>query len=181
MGSHCSFGHLKHKLWPKEGPGVELPGFRQFWLPTTKSQESTRNTWLQKMCDIPLKRSRRDLQPCFRRRVDRRSAPKVMQLQSCGSFENARFRDSHAGVPGVPGQNGHLDATPATSHRVYYKGEGGGFPKVRAVVSLVCPCCPWLVPTPKGSKMSSNHFVWFHAGPCEWVSLSILPSLSRDF
>jgi Uma2 family endonuclease len=23
-GSHCSFGHLKHKLWPKEGPGVKL-------------------------------------------------------------------------------------------------------------------------------------------------------------
>jgi hypothetical protein len=26
MGSYCSFGHLKHKLWPKEGPGVELSG-----------------------------------------------------------------------------------------------------------------------------------------------------------
>jgi hypothetical protein len=25
MGSHCSFGYLKRKLWPKEGPGVELP------------------------------------------------------------------------------------------------------------------------------------------------------------
>jgi hypothetical protein len=25
MGSHCSFGHLKHKLWPKERPGVKLP------------------------------------------------------------------------------------------------------------------------------------------------------------
>ncbi len=25
MGSHCSFGHLKHKLWPKEGQGVKLP------------------------------------------------------------------------------------------------------------------------------------------------------------
>jgi len=25
MGSHFSFGHLKHKLWPKEGPGVKLP------------------------------------------------------------------------------------------------------------------------------------------------------------
>jgi len=24
MGSHCSFGYLKHKLWPKEGLGVEL-------------------------------------------------------------------------------------------------------------------------------------------------------------
>jgi len=44
MGSHCSLGHLKHKLWPKEGPGVELPGVCQFWLPTTKSRESTRNT-----------------------------------------------------------------------------------------------------------------------------------------
>jgi hypothetical protein len=24
MGSHYSFEHLKHKLWPKEGLGVEL-------------------------------------------------------------------------------------------------------------------------------------------------------------
>jgi hypothetical protein len=146
MGSHCSFGHLKHKLWPKEGPGVELPGVRQFGLPTTKSQESTRNTWLQKTCDISLESSRQDLQLCFRQRVDRRSAPKVMKPQSRGSPKNARFRDSHTGVPGVPGQNGHLDATPATSHRVYYKGEGGGFPQgpgrgesCVSVLPVVCP------------------------------------------
>jgi hypothetical protein len=24
MGLHDPFVHLKHKLWPKEGPGVEL-------------------------------------------------------------------------------------------------------------------------------------------------------------
>jgi hypothetical protein len=24
MGSHDPFGHLKHKLWPKEGMGVKL-------------------------------------------------------------------------------------------------------------------------------------------------------------
>ncbi len=24
MGLHCSFGHLKHKLWPKERSGVRL-------------------------------------------------------------------------------------------------------------------------------------------------------------
>jgi len=24
MGSHDPFGHLKHKLWPKEGLGVKL-------------------------------------------------------------------------------------------------------------------------------------------------------------
>jgi len=91
MGSHCSFGHLKHKLWPKEGPGVELPGVRQFWLPTNKSQESTRNTWLQRTCDIPLERSRWDLQLCFKRQLDRRSAPKVMRLQSRGSLKLRDF------------------------------------------------------------------------------------------
>jgi len=150
MGLHCSFGHLKHKLWPKEGPGVEFPGVRQFWLPTTKSRESTRNTWLQRTCNIPLERSRRDLQLCFRRQIDRRSVPKVMKLQSRGSPENARFRDSHAGVPGVPGQNGHLDATPATSHRVYYKGEVVGFPKGGKM--LASPPREWgggLLPSPE--------------------------------
>jgi len=24
MASHDAFGYLKHKLWPKEGPGVKL-------------------------------------------------------------------------------------------------------------------------------------------------------------
>ncbi len=56
----------------------------------------------------------------------------------------AGFRDSRAGVLGVPGEKSHLDVGPVENHRVYYKGEGGGFPQVRAVVSLVCPCCPWL-------------------------------------
>jgi hypothetical protein len=29
----------------------------------------------------------------------------------------------------------HLDATFVACHREYYKGEGGGFPQVRAIVS----------------------------------------------
>jgi hypothetical protein len=45
-------------------------------------------------------------------------------------------------VAGVPGQNGHLDVVPVEWRKIYYKGEGGGFPQVRAVVSLVCPGCP---------------------------------------
>jgi hypothetical protein len=81
MGSHCSFGHLKHKLWLKEGPRVELP----IWLPTRKSQESTRFTWLQTTCHIPLERSRRELQLCFRSHFDPRSDRKVTGLQSRGS------------------------------------------------------------------------------------------------
>jgi len=33
----------------------------------------------------------------------------------------------------------HSNVASATSRREYYKGEGGDFPQVRAVVSLVCP------------------------------------------
>jgi hypothetical protein len=91
MGSHCSFERLKRKLWPKEGPGVELPGVCQFWLLTTKSRESTRNTWLQTTCDIPLKNSRRELQLCFRPHFDPRSARKVMGLQSPWSLAGRDF------------------------------------------------------------------------------------------
>jgi len=69
----------------------------------------------------------------------------------------ARFRDSHSGVPG---EKSHLDVGSVASHKVYYKGEGGGFPQVRGVVSLVCPCCPWLVLAPRVLQLCTNHFVW---------------------
>jgi hypothetical protein len=81
MGLHCSFGHLKHKLWAKEMPGVKLV----VWLPTTKSRESTRFTWLQMTCHIPLESSRRELQLCFRPHYDQSSAQEVMRPQSPGS------------------------------------------------------------------------------------------------
>jgi hypothetical protein len=38
---------------------------------------------------------------------------------------------------GSPRTKNHLDVAPVESYKVYYKGEGGGFPQVRAVVSLV--------------------------------------------
>jgi hypothetical protein len=36
-----------------------------------------------------------------------------------------------------PGTKCHLGVGPVGRHKVYYKGEGGGFPQVRAVVNLV--------------------------------------------
>jgi hypothetical protein len=36
----------------------------------------------------------------------------------------------------------HLGVGLVANHREYYKGEGGGFPQVRAVVILVSPCLP---------------------------------------
>jgi hypothetical protein len=55
-----------------------------------------------------------------------------------------------SGLPfGNPGTKSHLDVGPVGSHKVYYKGEGGDFPQVQVVMSLVSPSCPWLVLTPK--------------------------------
>jgi hypothetical protein len=48
---------------------------------------------------------------------------------------SGQFRDSNLGVPG---KKSHLDVAPAERCIEYYMGEGGGFPRVRAVVSLVC-------------------------------------------
>jgi hypothetical protein len=71
-----------------------------------------------------------------------------------------------SGLPlGSPGKNNHLDVASMESCRVYYKGEGGGFPQVRAVVSLVCPCCPWLVLAPRVLQLCTNHFVWVVCRP----------------
>jgi len=39
---------------------------------------------------------------------------------------------------GSPGKKSHSDVASTVRHREYYMGEGGGFPRVRAVVSLVC-------------------------------------------
>jgi hypothetical protein len=47
----------------------------------------------------------------------------------------------------------HLDAGPMTSHKVYYKGGGGGFPQVRAVVSLVSSSLPMVRPSTKSAQI----------------------------
>jgi hypothetical protein len=60
---------------------------------------------------------------------------------------------------GVPGQNGHLDVVPVEWRRVYYKGEGDGFPQVWAMARLVCPGCPWFVLAPKVLQLCTKHLV----------------------
>jgi hypothetical protein len=129
MASHWSFGHLQPKLWAKEGPGVKLV----VWLPTTKSQESTSSRHLIWKCDMALERSRRGLQLWFRRCRDRTLQSRVMAVQSSGSpaetVSGLHFESLNKMC--------HLDVASAASCREYYMGEGGGFPRVRAVVCLV--------------------------------------------
>jgi hypothetical protein len=129
MGSNDPFGHLKHKLWPKESPGVKLP----IWFLTIKSRESTR---------IPCARWR----ATYHWKVLNEGYYFFLDLISIEGLHIKLWGPKVTGVPTLgisrlpfesPGTKCHLDVGLMERHKVYYKGEGGGFPQVRAVMSLV--------------------------------------------
>jgi hypothetical protein len=154
MGSHDPFGHLKHKLWPKEGSGVKLT----IWFPTTKSQELPQFPCVQVMCHIVLESSQRGLQLFFKPHLNQRFAHKVMGLQS---FRSPNFGNFELPL-GSLGTKWHLGVGPMARHREYYKGEGGGFPQVQTMVSLVNLCLSWFICAPKVFQLCTNQLiVWF--------------------
>jgi hypothetical protein len=115
------------------------------WLLTTKSRELTRPRCVQVECNMPLKSSQGELQVCLRPHRNRRSEQEVMNAQSLGSPNR-----TISGLPlGSPGTKGHLDMAPVEWRKVYYMGEGGGFPWVRAVVSQVSLELPMACPSTK--------------------------------
>jgi hypothetical protein len=52
---------------------------------------------------------------------------------------------------GTPETKSHLDVAPVEWRRVYYMGEGGGFPRIRAMVSQVSLELPVVCPSTKGA------------------------------
>ncbi len=139
MGLHDSFDHLKHKLWPKERSGVKLA----IWLLTIKSQEST-----QFPC---MERSRWRLQLCFRPHLKWSYTHKVMGPLSYESLNFGNF-----GTPIWESRDKmSFGCGPRGEAWVYYKGEGGGFPQVRAMmnlVSLVSSSLPVACPSTKSAQ-----------------------------
>jgi hypothetical protein len=87
MALHEPFGHLKNKLWSKEGSGVKLA----VWLLTTKIRESTRSRCVQVECKTLLERSWGELQLCFRPHPNQRSESGVMNSQNPGSPNRESF------------------------------------------------------------------------------------------
>ncbi len=89
---------------------------------------------------MALKSSQGELQHWFRPRSNRTWQSGDMSSQSPGTpigTISGQFRDSNLGVLGSPGKKSHLDVALAESCKEYYKGEGGGFPRVWAMVSQV--------------------------------------------
>jgi hypothetical protein len=105
-------------------------------LSTTKSRELTRFPSMQVACNISLERYQRGLQLCFKPHYNQRFACEVIgpQGRESPSYEKC-----------------HLDVAPVERHREYYKGEGGGFPQVRAMVSLVNPSLLVVRPSTKSA------------------------------
>ncbi len=52
---------------------------------------------------------------------------------------------------GILGQKNHSDVGATGRHRKYYMGEGGGFPRVWAILSLMNPKLPVACPNTKGA------------------------------
>jgi hypothetical protein len=145
------FGHLKHKLWAKEGSRVKLA----IWLWPLKVRNQPNFIawkWHATYCWKALDKGYNF----------------ALDLISIGGLHAKLWGPKVTRVPtlvisglplGSPETKCHLDVGLVERHRLYYKGEGGGFPQVQAVVSLVSPSCPWLVLAPKVLQLCTNHLV----------------------
>ncbi len=123
MASHKPFGHLQHKLWQKEKVKLAI------WLPTTKSRESTQPRCVKVECDTLLENYKfaSDLIPINALHKEL-WVHKVPRIQT-GTI--SRFFFGNLGI------KNHSDVGAVEKCKEYYMGEGGGFLRVWAVVSLV--------------------------------------------
>jgi hypothetical protein len=87
LGSHDSFGHLQHKLWPKRKARNQTGNL------TPDHEKSGINPipLCAVTCDMSFERSQRELQLHFRPHPNQRYAQEVMVPQSCGSPNFSNF------------------------------------------------------------------------------------------
>jgi len=160
MGSHDPFEYLKHKLWPKEGHESNC----QF------------DSW-------PLKvKNRPNFLACrwhvtYHWKDFDKGYNFAWDLTSIGGFHTKLWASKVAGVLiskilglplGNPGTKWHLGASLMAKHKVYYKGEGGGFPQVWTVVSFVSLCLFVARPCTKSASIMHQPTCCLGcASPCE--------------
>jgi hypothetical protein len=129
MGSHNPFRHLKHKLWPKERSKVKLA----VWFLITKIKNRLnflacrwRETYRWKAFNKGYNFALNLI--LIKVLHTKLLGPKIARVSALG-ISGLSF--------GSPGTKCHLDVGLVESHRIYYKGEGGGFPQAWVVVNLM--------------------------------------------
>jgi hypothetical protein len=95
---------------------------------------------------MALESSQRELQLWFKPRPDPSLMQGAMSVQSPGTPTWDSFGTSNLGVSG---KKSHSDVASVVRRREYYMGEGGSFPRVQAMVSLVGPSARGLSQHPK--------------------------------
>jgi hypothetical protein len=130
MGSHEPFGHFQNKLLQKERPGVKLV----VWFPTTKSRELTQPS----ACRWSATHHWKALDESYKFVSDLipiEGLSKELWFRKVAKVQTGTI----LGLLGSPEIKSHLYAGAVERQKDYYMGEGGGFPRVRVVVSLVNP------------------------------------------
>jgi hypothetical protein len=136
------FGHLKHKLWPKKGPKSNCQF--HFWLLNVGNRfDSLACRWRATYCWEALNKGYNF----------------ALNITLIKGLHTKLWASKVMGVPilgisrlplGSPETKWHLGASYVARHTEYYKGEDGGFPQVRAMVSLVSLCLHVAHPCTKG-------------------------------
>jgi hypothetical protein len=127
--SNWQFDSRPLKVKNQPDPGVCRGSATHCWKALKESYKFALNL-------VPIRGLSKELWPC--------EVPGVQTGTISG-----QFRDNFMTPRWESRDKSHSDVGAAEYHREYYMGEGGGFPRVWAVVSQMSPCCPWLVPTPK--------------------------------
>jgi hypothetical protein len=136
------FGHLKHKLWPKKGPKSNCQF--HFWLLNVGNRfDSLACRWRATYCWEALNKGYNF----------------ALNITLIKGLHTKLWASKVMGVPilgisrlplGSLKTKWHLGASNVARHKEYYKGEDGGFPQVRAMVSLVSLCLHVAHPCTKG-------------------------------
>jgi hypothetical protein len=129
--AHMSHLNIHNNLWQKEGSGVKLA----VWLLTIKSRESTRPRCVQWIATHHWK-------------AFNKSYKFAIDLILIGRLSKELWSRKKPGVQigiisrllfGSLGTKSHSDVDAIERRIEHYMGEGGGFPRIWAMVSLVSP------------------------------------------
>ncbi len=147
MGSHDPFGHMKRKLWPKEGLGIKLPlkvkNHCDFFLCKWHA------TYRWKACD---KGYNFFLNLILVRGFHTKLwAPKIMEIRNFGNFGTPIWKSWNKMTFGCWSHG--------QAQSMLYNRKGGGFPQVWAVVSFVNPCLPVVCLCTKMFQLHINQLV----------------------
>jgi hypothetical protein len=149
MGSHDPFGHLKHKLWLKEGSGVK------------NRPDILACRWCATYCWKALHKGYNFVSNFISigGLHAKLWAPKVTRVLIVGI----------SGLPlGSLGTKWHLGVGHVARHRIYYKGEGGGFPKSGPWWILWVRVCSWWICAPKCSNYALTNL--FRLCKSMWIN-----------